>query len=133
MLLLAFSLAAVLHPHGTTCVCPDAGPAVAQPVHRSGTITDDDYPASALKERAEGSVRFRLDVGADGRVTGCTILESSGNSSLDSATCSLAQRRFRFTPARDAQGQPVAGHAIRAVRWAMPVLAPAMPPPPPGK
>jgi protein TonB len=48
------------------------------------------------------------------------VTRSSGNSSLDSTACSLAQRRFRFTPAQDTNGNNVAGSATRSIRWELP-------------
>jgi len=64
----------------------------------------DDYPASAQSAGAEGSVRASLTIGPDGRVTGCTVTQSSGNGALDSTTCSILKRRAKFTPARDSNG-----------------------------
>jgi protein TonB len=69
-------------------------------------FTADDYPASAQSAGAEGSVRAVLSIGPDGRVTGCNVTQSSGNSSLDSATCNILRRRAKFVPARDSNGQP---------------------------
>jgi protein TonB len=89
-------------------------------VHRSGTITNDDYPPSALRERAEGISEIDLEIGEDGRVTGCKIAGSSGNSALDSTACSLARRRFRFVPATDAKGRNVPGRSSRSVYWRLP-------------
>jgi protein TonB len=64
----------------------------------------DDYPASAQSAGAEGTVRASLTIGPDGRVTGCNIIQSSGNGSLDSTTCNILRRRAKFTPARDSNG-----------------------------
>jgi protein TonB len=64
----------------------------------------DDYPASAQSAGAEGTARATLSIGPDGRVTGCNITQSTGNSALDSATCSVLRRRAKFTPARDSNG-----------------------------
>jgi protein TonB len=66
----------------------------------------DDYPASAQSSGAEGTVRATLSIGPDGRVVGCSVTQSSGNSSLDSATCNILRRRAKFTPARDSNGNP---------------------------
>lgn len=66
----------------------------------------DDYPASAQSAGAEGTVRASLSIGPDGRVTGCSITQSSGNNSLDQATCNVLRRRAKFTPARDSNGNP---------------------------
>ena len=66
----------------------------------------DDYPASAQSAGAEGTVQATLTIGPDGRIAGCNVTRSSGNSSLDSATCNILRRRAKFTPARDSNGQP---------------------------
>jgi protein TonB len=66
----------------------------------------DDYPASAQSAGAEGTTRASLTIGPDGRVTGCNIIQSSGNTSLDSTTCNILRRRAKFTPARDSNGNP---------------------------
>lgn len=97
---------------------PPATPPTAA-VLRSGTISNADYPASAIRAGASGTTRISLQIGADGRVTGCSVTGSSGNGALDSTACSLAQRRFRFTPATR-NGQPVAATASRTIRWDLP-------------
>jgi protein TonB len=66
----------------------------------------DDYPAAAQSAGAEGTAQASLSIGPDGRVVSCSITRSSGNSSLDSATCNILRRRAKFTPARDSNGQP---------------------------
>lgn len=45
-------------------------------------------------------------LGADGRPTGCRVYESSGSDAADAAGCRLLRDEARFTPARDAFGQP---------------------------
>ena len=90
------------------------------PQQRSGTITMRDHPASALRQRAEGTSIIDMEIAPDGRVIGCKIAGSSGNAALDATACSLAQRRFRFTPAGDAKGRPVAGRSSRTVDWRLP-------------
>src|SRR5688500_19922349 len=56
-------------------------------------VSSDDYPASALRAREEGVTGFRLEIGPNGRVSGCTITQSSGSAALDSATCRLLTSR----------------------------------------
>jgi protein TonB len=109
---------------------PRAGTAqVARPpVQSTGLITSDDYPAAALRAEEQGAVTVEMAVSADGRVTGCSVRVSSGSSRLDSATCALAVRRFRFTPAADARGRPVAGTASRTVVWRIPEPPPVIEP-----
>ena len=80
-------------------------------------LSSDDYPAAALRNEEEGSADFRLAVGKDGRVAGCTITGSSGSSSLDAATCRLMKARATFDPARDRRGRPVAGQFSGRITW----------------
>lgn len=117
-----FTLALLAFPSAASGQ-PPAGASPA--VHRSGTITRDDYPAAALRDRAEGVVVIRLAIGAEGRVWRCEVETSSGHPSLDSTSCNLATRRFRFAPARDEKGNPRPDAVTRTVRWSLP------PPPPP--
>lgn len=72
----------------------------------SGRFTGADYPERPARAGAEGVVVVRLTVGTNGRVTDCRLHKSSGNSDLDGATCYIIRKRFRFEPARDAQGRP---------------------------
>jgi TonB family protein len=67
----------------------------------------DDYPADAQRNGEEGTVQARLAVNAQGRVTGCAIMRSSGHASLDHVTCDILQRRALFAPAHDANGKAV--------------------------
>lgn len=80
----------------------------------------NDYPSRALREEREGVTRFRVTVGADGRITGCSVTGSSGHPDLDEATCSLVTRRGRFNPAKDGEGQPTTDSWSSAVRWQIP-------------
>ena len=67
-------------------------------------FTTDDYPASALAANAEGTSQAQLTIGPTGAVVSCNIIRSSGNASLDSATCNILRRRAKFSPARDNEG-----------------------------
>jgi protein TonB len=69
-------------------------------------FTADDYPASAQSAGAEGTSQAEITIGTDGRVVGCNIIRSSGNSALDQTTCNILRRRAKFTPARDSNGNP---------------------------
>lgn len=84
------------------------GGAVSRARRIAGTIVNADYPRAAGKAGAEGTVIARLAIGTDGRVHGCTVTASSGSAELDATTCRLARKRFRYAPARDTAGDPVA-------------------------
>jgi len=91
------------------------------PRGRSGSwATNDDYPARALREEAQGTTRFTLTVGPDGRASDCQVTGSSGNSSLDETTCRLMRQRSRFDPALDSNGKPTTGTWSNSVRWEIP-------------
>lgn len=80
----------------------------------------NDYPSRALREEREGVTRFSVTVGPDGRVASCQVTGSSGHSDLDDTTCKLIQRRGRFNPATDGNGDPTTGTWASAVRWEIP-------------
>lgn len=94
---------------------------------RYGSMTFEDYPAAAIRANQQGVVVFRYVVGVGGRVTSCEIIESSGSPLLDSTTCSLAQRRFRFYPAQDSDGNPTEETRTQSIRYFLPDDAPAAP------
>ena len=83
-------------------------------------VSDADYPSSALRSEEQGTTRFRLTVGSDGRVKDCAITSSSGSAALDSATCRIMRNRARFTPARDSNGQPTTDTVSSGIRWVLP-------------
>jgi protein TonB len=83
-------------------------------------FSDEDYPASAVRAGEAGTTGFRLEIGANGRVTGCTVTASSGSSALDSTTCRLLKTRARFTPARDSSGNPTTDTYSSRIRWVLP-------------
>jgi protein TonB len=58
--------------------------------------------------------------GADGRVLGCQVTESSGRQALDDATCRYYAKRARFTPALSVDGTPVESSYSDRVVWRLP-------------
>jgi protein TonB len=97
-------------PMIATKVSPKGNPA--------GWFSNDDYPAAARRANAAGRVSVVLTIDTAGKVSGCRVTSSSGNSDLDDTTCRLATRRGRFSPAKDVNGvaQP-STYAIPGVRW----------------
>lgn len=83
-------------------------------------VTVNDYRTSWINREMTGTARFRLEVGANGRVERCAITATSGHPELDKATCALVAQRARFEPAKDASGATVAGTYANAVRWELP-------------
>lgn len=87
---------------------------------RTGTIDAADYPSRALREELEGVVEVSFVIGTDGRPTDLAVTGSSGHESLDEATVSVIRRRFRYRPALDEAGNPVAAPHRQSVRWQIP-------------
>lgn len=59
------------------------------------------YPQRARTAKAEGAVTVRVTVSAEGKVLGCSLHRSTGNTDLDQAALK-AVRRWRFTPGMSA-------------------------------
>ncbi|MCA1660818.1 MAG: energy transducer TonB [Novosphingobium sp.] len=74
----------------------------------SGELRTRDFPRSGAGERDGRFIIVRYTVGVDGRVGNCRVVQSSGSAEADAITCRLIERRFRYRPALDAQGNPVA-------------------------
>lgn len=85
-----------------------------------GWVTNEDYPASALRSEEQGRTVFRLTVGVNGRPTACAITSSSGSGALDGAACRLLMRRARFVAGSDADGKAVGGTYANSFRWEIP-------------
>lgn len=83
-------------------------------------VTTDDYPRDALAKKWEGRVSFVISVDEQGKPTGCDVVISSGYADLDQLACRLMTKRGSFTPAKDANGQPVAAPWVSAVHWQVP-------------
>jgi hypothetical protein len=73
------------------------------------------YPAI---DGAFGGVGF--DVTPERRAVTCRIVESSGSRLLDLRTCQAMIVRARFTPARDAAGNPAPDTVAARVIWVLP-------------
>ena len=97
-------------------VTPSTAPAPGNGQGPRGDVrsvfTADDYPAVAQRNGEEGTAQARLTVGPTGRVTRCDIIRSSGSRALDDATCSVLDKRARFTPARDSSGNAVVSTVV---------------------
>jgi protein TonB len=99
---------------------PPAPPAAPpRMIPGTGTVSNADYPASALRAGEEGTAVVALDVRQDGRVGFCRVTRSSGSAALDAASCRLMIERPRFEPPRDASGNPTVAVVGRAIRWSL--------------
>jgi len=80
----------------------------------------EDYPTDAMLKGEQGVVSLTYEIAPDGMAESCRILESSGSTALDEASCQLVIRRGRFRPARDATGEPIRSKGSRRIRWELP-------------
>jgi protein TonB len=82
----------------------------------SGAFDYSDHPDRGRTDRTETvGVRFLVDAG--GRVRDCAVTRSSGNARVDAATCRLIEQRFRYRPATDGAGEPVASVISTIFSW----------------
>jgi protein TonB len=123
-----------------TVIVPEPGPIIvpradppAPPIEKARTVepararanlasyvSDEDYPSAAARNEEQGTTRFRLAVGPDGKVKECTVTGSSGSSALDSTTCKLMRQRAKFTPAKNNRGELTSDTVTSAIRWVLP-------------
>jgi TonB family protein len=76
-----------------------------------------NYPAASLRAKKGGLVAFRATIGTDGRVSKCTVVQSSGTQELDDQTCSVLTTKGRFKPAVAADGSKVAAPFVDFMMW----------------
>ena len=50
---------------------------------------------------------LQLTISEAGRVSDCSVLQSTGSADVDQALCSLMRRQSRWAPAHDKQGNPI--------------------------
>ncbi|MFL6857393.1 MAG: energy transducer TonB [Allosphingosinicella sp.] len=94
------------------------GSGVAAPARfLRGELRNRDYPRELGDRGVGGTVVARFVVEADGRVSHCRVIRSSGNAELDDITCEMIERRYRYAPARDADGRPIASVDTDEHEW----------------
>jgi len=76
-----------------------------------------DYPRDTRDLRKDDYVIIAITVSAEGKPTACRIHRPSKDAQANAITCTLALQRFRFKPATDAQGNPVASTYGWRQRW----------------
>jgi TonB family protein len=95
----------------------------------------DEFPDGLFGKSRRYDVDFALDIGTDGRASGCTVTKTTGSARIDTAFCAIMARHADFEPARDPAGKPVPLRFAASMWWttgaAAPLPAPLSPPPPP--
>ncbi|WP_162875447.1 TonB family protein [Sphingomonas crusticola] len=92
-------------------------------------MTQDNYPALALRLHHQGVATVELTVDTQGQLANCRIAISTGWQELDDATCAMIRARARYAPARDDAGQPLAYVYRLRFRWVLPGSQPPTLPP----
>ena len=64
-----------------------------------------------------GFGHFWLTISESGRVTGCSVMQTTGDAQVDQALCSLMIRQSRWAPARDRQGRPIPVQLRYTATW----------------
>lgn len=95
-------------------------------------LTNDDYPALALRLHHQGVATVELTVDTHGELANCRTAIGTGYAELDQATCDIIIRaRAHYAPAKDDAGQRI-GYVYRLrFRWVLP--GSQLPPSPPDK
>lgn len=139
--LLKHSSLRILVAAAVPCLWLPAGAVAAQasPVtlSRAPSVSENDYPARAIRAEVQGSVVVVIAVDPTGAATGCTPIEiESPGFGLEDATCRVWTQRATFSPARNASGVAIPGTYRAELNWALaepepappaPVIAPANP------
>lgn len=85
-----------------------------------GRLKFNDLARDLRRDRIGGEVEVRFRVETNGRVSTCEIARSSGNPRVDATPCPLIRERYRFEPALDARGRPVAAWVEENHGWFYP-------------
>lgn len=80
-------------------------------------INQADYPVASWQADEEGIVGYQVEVDAEGQPLSCKIIENSGYSALDDATCPLVMERAEFRPAQNIEREDVDGTYTGSQRW----------------
>jgi len=88
-----------------------------QPKSPGLLVESRDYPPAAADAGISGLVVVRLSVTAEGKVSDCAVVGTSGDSELDNAACRLWLRRGNYKPAIGPDGKRTATQVISTLDW----------------
>lgn len=81
-----------------------------------GRFRNSDFPGS-LRGVGRVTIGVRYAIGPSGQVDRCEVIEGSGYPEIDAMTCRVIMERYRFRPARDAEGYAVTEVREEDYRW----------------
>lgn len=78
-----------------------------------------DYPAQMVRKGLEGYLRIRLAVSAEGQPTACHLQSPLNDEVFNRTACQTLMQRARFSPALDANGQPIASFFLQSIVYTL--------------
>jgi len=87
------------------------------PARMLNKIPDREYRRISGGRIPRGSASIAFRVEPNGRMANCRVTRSSGDAYVDSIVCQAAMAHLRFSPARDANGRPVAQDMSYTPTW----------------
>lgn len=75
------------------------------------------YPTEALRNGEEGVVWFLAVINEKGRAEQCHVTRNLASETIAETTCKNLRRYGRFTPALDANGNPITGIYVSAMNY----------------
>jgi protein TonB len=87
------------------------------PARMLNKIPDWEYRRISDGRIPRGSAGIAFRVNANGRLTNCRIVRSSGDPAVDSNVCDAATRYLRFSPARDRSGRAITQDMAYTPTW----------------
>ena len=82
------------------------------------------YPVRAIYSRWDGVVNTRLVISPKGRVEHCHVVTQMTAKVLRDHACQQLVKHARFKPAKNADGQAIAGLYLASIRYVMPTGSP---------
>ena len=100
-------------------------------IERNKLVVSKFYPPTSIRRGEEGTVKFAIVVGRDGKLDGCQVTNSSGYAALDKATCDMMLSGATGQVRRYDDKRRMAYTREGLVEWSLPdgVARPATPPP----
>jgi periplasmic protein TonB len=94
-------------------------PSMATPPKGSNQnrVSRSDYPPVSLRLNEMGVTIVTVQIDATGTVVSAELAKSSGHSRLDEKALLIVRSRFRYTPAKDAAGNPIPATIRQGVKW----------------
>ena len=92
----------------------------ARPLWTGSLFHNRDFPRDPEHDVAQGTIRYQFIINAEGGVSHCSIVQSSGSPPLDETVCRLLQERARYAPGRDSFGHPQPDSGVGEVSLPLP-------------